>query len=111
MYLQNFEKPSHIPEPHELQYTLVLTKQSALFNAWKEMNRVSIEHQIPFRCVTHWATHQTGKLFDTLGLKLVTPNLSESDSKTLDVLSAGPSESKPASTRKKIVRGKKSNEK
>ena len=86
-------------------------KQSALFNAWKEMNRVSIEHQIPFRCVTQWATHQTGKLFDTLGLKLVTPNLSESDSKTLDVLSAGPSESKPASTRKKIVRGKKSNEK
>jgi hypothetical protein len=70
LYLQNYDKPSVIPEPAQLQYTMVLTKQSALFNAWKEMNRVAAEHDIPFRCVTQWATHQKGKLYDTLGLKL-----------------------------------------
>ena len=68
LYIQQYNKPTHIPLPSELQYTLVLTKQSALFNAWKEMNRVSNEYQIPFRCVTQWATHQTGKIYNTLGL-------------------------------------------
>ena len=43
LYLQHFEKPTNVPEPMEMQYTQVLTKQSALFNAWKEMNRVSNE--------------------------------------------------------------------
>ena len=70
LYLQHFVKPSNIPAPLELQYTQVLTKQSALFNAWKEMNRVAAEHQIPFRCVSQWATQQTGKIFDTLGVIL-----------------------------------------
>lgn len=108
LFLQQYEKPSVTPEPQDLQYTLVLTKQSALFNAWKEMNRVSNEHEIPFRCVTQWATHQTGKLYDTLGLKLGSPNSDEG------LLAGGlgpvaaPSVAKPASTRKKIVRGKKS---
>ena len=74
LYLQNYDKPSVIPEPAQLQYTMVLTKQSALFNAWKEMNRVAAEHDIPFRCVTQWATHQKGKLYDTLGLKLESLN-------------------------------------
>jgi len=110
LYLQHFEKPSIIPEPHDLQYTLVLTKQSALFNAWKEMNRVSIEHDIPFRCVAQWATHQSGKLFDTLGLKLEVPNLNESELKGSDVLSSVPSATKSAVTRKRAVRGKKSSE-
>jgi hypothetical protein len=94
-----------------LQYTLVLTKQSALFNAWKEMNRVSIEHNIPFRCVTQWATHQSGKLFDTLGLKLESQNLNGLFVTVPDGLIAAPSGSKSVSTRKKMVRGKKSNEK
>ena len=70
LYLQQYDKPCIIPEPSELQYTMVLTKQSALFNAWKEMNRVASEHTIPFRCVTQWATHQTGKIYDTLGVML-----------------------------------------
>jgi len=74
LYLQEYEKPTVIPEPLQLQYTMVLTKQSALFNAWKEMNRVAAEHDIPFRCVTQWATHQKGKLYDTLGLKLESLN-------------------------------------
>jgi hypothetical protein len=69
--LQAYEKPDKIPDLHELVYTQVLTKQSALFNSWKEMNRVSNDMDIPFRCVTQWATYQTGKLKDTLGLPLV----------------------------------------
>ena len=70
LYLQHFTKPAVIPAPLELQYTQVLTKQSALFNAWKEMNRVAAEYEIPFRCVSQWATQQNGKMFDTLGVIL-----------------------------------------
>jgi len=72
--LQAYEKPDKIPDLHELVYTQVLTKQSALFNSWKEMNRVSNDMDIPFRCVTQWATYQTGKLKDTLGLPLLPVN-------------------------------------
>ena len=111
LYLQQYEKPSKIPECSELQYTLVLTKQSALFNAWKEMNRVSNEHNIPFRCVTQWATHQTGKLYDTLGVKLESQILNELSSMGLGGQSVAPTELKPVSTRKRAVRGKKSSEK
>ena len=69
-YLHYFNCPEDKPTPtvQELQYTQVLTKQSALFNSWKEMNRVSNEMHIPFRCVSQWATYQTGKLRDILGL-------------------------------------------
>jgi ATPase family associated with various cellular activities (AAA) len=69
-YLTHFNCPEDKPTPtvQELQYTQVLTKQSALFNSWKEMNRVSNEMHIPFRCVSQWATYQTGKLRDILGL-------------------------------------------
>jgi hypothetical protein len=66
--LQAYSKPAVIPPAGDLQYTQVLTKQSALFNAWKEMNRVSNEYHVPFRCVTQWASRQTGKLQETLGL-------------------------------------------
>jgi hypothetical protein len=67
--LQDYPRPSVIPAAGDLQYTQVLTKQSALFNAWKEMNRVSNEYHVPFRCVTQWASHQSGKLLETLGLE------------------------------------------
>ena len=106
-YLRPYAKPTVIPEPSGLQYTMVLTKQSALFNAWKEMNRVAEEHRIPFRCVTQWATHQTGKIYDTLGVTLESRSLSGG-------LSMGEffpfSETNAVvvpSTRKKTVRGKK----
>ena len=89
---------------------MVLTKQSALFNAWKEMNRVANEYDIPFRCVTQWATHQTGKLYDTLGVKLESPNLDGKSAEAVSVLSAEKSGSKPVSARKRVARGKKSNE-
>ena len=111
LHLHKFEKPSKIPECSELQYTLVLTKQSALFNAWKEMNRVSNEKNIPFRCVTQWATHQTGKLYDTLGVKLESQTLDGLSLTALGVQCAAPPVLKPVSTRKKAVRGKKSSEK
>jgi hypothetical protein len=68
--LQGYEKPDPIPNLQDLVYTQVLTKQSALFNSWKEMNRVSNDMNIPFRCVSQWATYQTGKLKDTLGLPI-----------------------------------------
>jgi hypothetical protein len=110
LYLQHYRKPAHVPEPSELQYTMVLTKQSALFNAWKEMNRVANEHDIPFRCVTQWATHQTGKLYDTLGVKLESLNLDGKSAEAVSVLSAEKSGSKPVSARKRVARGKKSNE-
>ena len=107
--IQKYDKPKIIPEPNELQYTLVLTKQSALFNAWKEMNRVANEYQIPFRCVTQWATHQNGKIYDTLGLKLESQNVTEVSSKVSSSQSSERNGSKSLSTRKKVGRGKKSN--
>lgn len=108
IYLQNFNKPNLIPGPHDLTYTLVLTKQSALFNAWKEMNRISNEYQIPFRCVTQWATHQTGKIYDTLGVKLESQSLNELSLKAAAFQSSELNLSKPVSSRKRAVRGKKS---
>jgi hypothetical protein len=111
LYLQNFEKPSKIPECSELQYTLVLTKQSALFNAWKEMNRIANEYDIPFRCVTQWATHQTGKLYDTLGVKFESQSLNELCLKYSSSQSSVQNVSKSVSTRKRAVRGKKSDAK
>jgi hypothetical protein len=113
LYLQDFEKPNVIPEPANLQYTMVLTKQSALFNAWKEMNRVAAEYNIPFRCVTQWATHQKGKLYDTLGIKLELPNANaESVSALPEVVPEKKSSVKrtvsaPASAKKRVPRGKK----
>jgi DNA polymerase III delta prime subunit len=113
LFLQQFEKPTKITEIENLQYTLVLTKQSALFNAWKEMNRIANEYNIPFRCVTQWATHQTGKIYDTLGvvIKSESPNLDELSSKVSVSPSSEKSKLKPPSTHKKTVRGKKSDAK
>lgn len=111
LYLQNYSKPGTIPEPTELQYTMVLTKQSALFNAWKEMNRVANEYDIPFRCVTQWATHQTGKLYDTLGIKLESPNSDKEPSAAAFFPTAEKNVVVSASVRKRVIRGKKSSEK
>ena len=73
-YLAQIEKESkkNIPSIENLVYTQVLTKQSALFNAWKEMNKQSNENDIPFRCIVQWATDQTNpKIFETIGLPVV----------------------------------------
>jgi hypothetical protein len=111
LYLQNYKKPTKTSEPHELQYTLVLTKQSALFNAWKEMNRVANEYDIPFRCVTQWATYQNGKIYDTLGLKLGSQQSGLQSGVGSFFQSSAQNESKSDVTRKKAVRAKKSNAK
>jgi len=39
------------PNPEDLVFTRVLSRQSALFNAWKEMCRLHDIHNIPIRCV------------------------------------------------------------
>ncbi len=109
LYLQTFEKPSVIPEPGGMQYTQVLTKQSALFNAWKEMNRVSNEYNIPFRCVTQWATYQTGKINDTLGLKIPIPNSDELSGVLSLFQSSVQNEPKRQTSQKKVARDKKLN--
>ena len=75
------------------------------------MNRVSNEYDIPFRCVTQWATHQTGKLHDTLGIKLESLNLDELSAMVSGAQSSAQHESKSASVRKRVGRGKKSSEK
>ena len=113
--LQGFPRPSVIPCAADLQYTQVLTKQSALFNAWKEMNRISNEYHVPFRCVTQWASHQQGKLRETLGLgpspspipPHVVPNETESHGVAAFYPLGAPIESKGSSSRKKGGRGKK----
>ena len=72
------------------------------------MNRVSNENNIPFRCVTQWATHQTGKLYDTLGVKLESQTSDELSLEALGDQSVAPPVLKPALVRKRAVRGKKS---
>ncbi len=44
--------PKHEPpEPKDLVFTRVLSRQSALFNAWREMCRIHDTTDIPIRCV------------------------------------------------------------
>jgi hypothetical protein len=111
LYMQKYDKPQKITDPSDLQYTMVLTKQSALFNAWKEMNRVSNEYDIPFRCVTQWATNQTGKIYDTLGIKVECQNVNGLDLAAKNARVSVQNVSKPSSTRKRVNRGKKSSAK
>lgn len=120
--LQGVKRPAVPPAAGHLQYTMVLTKQSALFNAWKEANRLANELGIPFRCVTQWASYQTGKIRDTLGLPLPPlPPLPPVDSTTIAPLTSNESHgvaaiypigsrppTKAVASRKKPARGKKS---
>lgn len=116
-YLTNFslDAKASIPKPEELQYTQVLTKQSALFNSWKEMNRVANEINIPFRCVSQWATYQKGKLYDILGLPILAlqPPLHSAENEVVlhgaDLLGLGvvQKKSKAPAAPKKPVRRKK----
>lgn len=58
----------------DLQYTQVLTKQSALFNAWKELNKQCEKNNLAFRMTTQWANQQTDKkIIDTIGLPQILP--------------------------------------
>jgi len=107
--LQGSPKPDVIPALNELVYTQVLTKQSALFNSWKEMNRVSNDERVPFRCISHWATYQTGKLKDTLGLPLQTTQVPPPAAPSVSAPVSPPSgqhESVSVPVRKKVPRKK-----
>ena len=101
--LQAYPKPPTVPKLQELVYTQVLTKQSALFNSWKEMNRVSNEHEIPFRCVSQWATSQTGKLKETLGLSLLSLLSSTTATATAALSSVAADQVAPSSAKEPVV--------
>lgn len=46
-----------IPTPEQLTFTRVLSRQSALFNAWREMCRIHDVSNVPIRCVPMVAKH------------------------------------------------------
>jgi DNA polymerase III delta prime subunit len=109
-YLAQINKYSKkdIPGIENLVYTQVLTKQSALFNAWKEMNKQSNENDIPFRCMVQWATDQTNpKIYDTIGLpvvdkkNLVIPIKNKKKTKSVNSGSSDTSTATATATRKK----------
>ena len=45
---------AQVPEPMSLEYTWVLTKQSALFNTWKEMLRINEQSGVGLRLVSDY---------------------------------------------------------
>lgn len=49
------KKKSKIPEHDDLHYTPVLTKQSAMFNAWKLLCEISNENKVPIRLTPMYA--------------------------------------------------------
>ncbi len=66
LYLQEIEcnpPAKKIPTPEQLEYTFVLTKQSSLFNAWKEICYIYDNHNIPIHYVCDVATTDSPKLF------------------------------------------------
>lgn len=65
LYLQSIEtRPSlkKVPTPEQLEYTWVLTKQSSLFNAWKEICQKYDNNNIPIHYVCDVATAESPKL-------------------------------------------------
>jgi hypothetical protein len=54
-YLQRVPFTGEIPQPQSLEYTWVLTKQSALFNTWKEMLRLNEQSGVGLRLISDYA--------------------------------------------------------
>lgn len=54
-FLQDIPFKHDIPEPQSLEYTWVLTKQSALFNTWKEMLRLNEQSGVGLRLISDYA--------------------------------------------------------
>ncbi len=68
LYLQGIEcNPplKKVPTPEQLEYTYVLTKQSSLFNAWKEICYIYDNDNVPIHYVCDVATVASPKLFFT----------------------------------------------
>jgi hypothetical protein len=53
-YLQNAPFSGTVPEAQSLEYTWVLTKQSALFNTWKEMLRINEQSGVSLRLISDY---------------------------------------------------------
>lgn len=51
IFAERNDVPSELPPAENLVFTRVLSRQSALFNAWREMCRLHDTHDIPIRCV------------------------------------------------------------
>jgi hypothetical protein len=49
LYLQELPEPAKVVPVEQLEYTWVLTRQSALFNAWKEMCKLNDETGVDLR--------------------------------------------------------------
>ncbi len=65
LYLQEIETNppiKKIPTPEQLEYTYVLTKQSSLFNAWKEICQIYDNDHVPIHYVCDIATIANPKL-------------------------------------------------
>jgi hypothetical protein len=58
-YLQDIPYAGTIPEPQSLEYTWVLTKQSALFNTWKEMLRLNEQSGVGLRLISDYSAIKT----------------------------------------------------
>jgi len=48
-------KVEELSKKHELRYTPVLTKQSAMFNAWKLICEIAEKHDVPVRLAPLYA--------------------------------------------------------
>lgn len=83
-YLSSIKpKGRTIHKIEDLQYTQVLTKQSALFNAWKEINKQCEKNNIPFRMTTQWANQQSDKkIIETVGLPYILPKFDNKQDKS-----------------------------
>ncbi len=58
-YLQDIPYTETVPEPQSLEYTWVLTKQSALFNTWKEMLRLNEQSGVGLRLISDYSATKT----------------------------------------------------
>ena len=67
----NFPKPDTIPPAEDLVFTRVLSRQSALFNAWREMCRIHDTTGVPIRCVPMVAGQFTEDKTKNLALNAV----------------------------------------
>ena len=61
---------TNVPTPENLVFTRVLSRQSALFNAWREMCRIHDTEDVPIRCVPMVANHFTEQKTKNLALQV-----------------------------------------
>ena len=73
--------------PEDLIFTRVLSRQSALFNAWKEICRLHDKHNIPVRCVAMVAGEFPDAKSKALKLEInTTPQIEEKNPDDLEIV-------------------------